>query len=277
MHQRHILCCSASLKIEFILILKDDYVIIETEVICLNVSRSSRAEDFLKLYRMLEGLLENRYVAHAMNHSSVVREYLDDPDSMPFRTQLDLCREIRNLLSHNADAAGEPVVEPSEAMIDTLKQIIEHVQRPRLALECGTPGDRIMFAFSNERVVDVIRRMQKHGYSHVPVRDGKRLIGVFSAAGFLTYLDRNGFSHVSEDMRIADMKDAIGFESGRSEKYIFLPSSATILVAQEAFQKRRERNSRVAVAFITRDGESTQDILAMLTPWDVLRDESGEQ
>ena len=26
MHQRHILCCSASLKIEFILILKDDYV-----------------------------------------------------------------------------------------------------------------------------------------------------------------------------------------------------------------------------------------------------------
>ena len=242
----------------------------------LSETRSVRADEFLKQYRRLEGLLEQRYVNHRMSHSSVVREYLDDPDSVPFRTQLDLCREIRNLLSHNSDDAGEAVVEPSAYMLDALIKVIEHVQLPRLAVEFGTPGDKIFFAHPNERAIEVIRRMRKMGFSHVPVmRDGV-LLGVFSAAALLAHLERNGFSELRDDMRIAEMKDAIGFNFERNEKYMFLPENATLLTARDAFQQRTKRNSRVAAVFITKDGESSQDILAMLTPWDVLRDNAGE-
>lgn len=233
------------------------------------------AEEFLKLYRRLEGLLEIRYMGRKLNHSSVVREYLDDPDSLPFRTQIDLCREIRNLLSHNADENGEPVIVPSENMIGIMYKILDHVQKPQMAVDCGTPKEKILFAHPNERVKDIIRSMQKQGYSHVPVRDSGRLVGVFSAASLLIYLEGLGNMSVGDDMRIADLKDAIEFKHERSEKYVFLPADATILTVRDTFQKRRERNSRVAVVFITKDGESTQDILAMLTPWDVLRENNG--
>ena len=259
---------------EYILILRECCVIIKTEVINLNGMTAERAEEFLKQYRRLEGLLERRYAGKKTEHSSVVREYMFDPDSVPYRTQLDLCREIRNLLSHTSDDAGEPVVDPSQSILDTLKRIIEHVERPILAVECGTPGEKIVFAHPNERVTEVIRRMRKMGYSHVPVKEGKRITGVFSSAALFAYLDRNGFCGTGNDMRIADLDTAVEFDHDRSEKYVFMPQEATILAVRDAFRKHNERNSRVAAVFITKDGESSQEILAMLTPWDVLREDA---
>ena len=61
----------------------------------------TRSERFLKLYRVLEGLLDKRYSGRREG-SSVVMEYLRDDDSEPYRQQLDLCREIRNLLTHTS-------------------------------------------------------------------------------------------------------------------------------------------------------------------------------
>ena len=69
-----------------------------------------RAETFLKMYRVLEGLLEDKY---GNSNSSVVMDYINDPDSEPVRQRLNLCRELRNLLTHNAGSDGEPVCEPS--------------------------------------------------------------------------------------------------------------------------------------------------------------------
>ena len=73
----------------------------------------SRAETFLQKYRILEGLLEKRYDGRKTGGPSVVYEYIRDEDSEPVRVDLDLLREIRNLLSHNACDDGNAVVEPS--------------------------------------------------------------------------------------------------------------------------------------------------------------------
>ena len=49
-----------------------------------------RSEQFLKLFRMLEGLLEKRYAGKRTSSGSVVMEYLRDADSAPVRTDLGL-------------------------------------------------------------------------------------------------------------------------------------------------------------------------------------------
>ena len=226
----------------------------------------------MQTYRRLEGLLEKRYAGHRMTSPSVIMEYLRDPDSEPCRTELDLCRDIRNLLSHNTDRAGEAVVEPSEDMLAALRDIIEHVQHPRMAIDYGTPRDKIVFAHPNDLALDVMHRMQRLGYSHVPIRVRNVLTGVFSAGSLFLHVERHGLSGLSEDLRIGDLKDALDFGDQRSEKYMFLPVDATLLTVRDAFEKRRERNNRLAVVFITEDGTRQSDILSMLTPWDVLRD-----
>ena len=69
-----------------------------------------RSERFLKLYRILESVLEKRANGKRVAAGSVVMDYLHDADSVPVRADLDMCRAIRNLLSHSVDEAGEPVV-----------------------------------------------------------------------------------------------------------------------------------------------------------------------
>ena len=134
----------------------------------------TRSERFLKLYRVLEGLLDKRYSGRREG-SSVVMEYLRDDDSEPYRQQLDLCREIRNLLTHTSDERGEPVVEPSESVLKALEAIIRHVSMPRYAVDFGTPAERILCASPNDSALDVMRRMRKMGFSHGKGEDGRRV------------------------------------------------------------------------------------------------------
>lgn len=232
----------------------------------------TRAEQFLRMYRRIEGMLERRYAAHKLSSGSVVMEYLRDPDSEPVRSELDLCREIRNLLSHNVDADGEPVVDPSTATLKMLGDILEHIQHPQMAVNYGTPRDKIVFAHPNDLVINVMRHMSRLGYSHVPVRDKTGLTGVFSAGSLFAYLVEHGLESVEDELRIGDLKKALDFGDERNEKYVFLPVNATLLAVQDAFEKRKERNNRLAVVFITQDGTRQSELLAMLTPWDVLRD-----
>lgn len=236
-------------------------------------NKKDRAEAFLTLFRTFEGMLEKRYADRAMTSGSVVKEYLKDPDSEPLRSEIDLCREIRNILSHNTDADGEPVIVPSEGVIRRMREIIDHVNHPQMAIQYGTPAERILFANPNDLALNVMRHMLKMGYSHVPVVERNRLIGVFSSGSLMVFAAKKGLSQVRDELRIGEMKDAIDFGDERSERFMFLKDDATLLNVRDAFEKRRVRNHRLAVVFLTRDGTRHTPVQAMLTAWDVLRDD----
>ena len=235
--------------------------------------QEGRSEQFLRLYRKLEGVLEKRYSGKKVS-SSVVMEYLHDPDSAPCRADLDMCRDIRNLLTHNDDEDGQPVVEPSEGVVELLGDIVDYVQRPRLAMDYGTPGEKIMFAHPNDLALDVMRHMLRMGYSHVPVRDKTGLVGVFSAGALMSYVGERGFEALKDDLRIGDLKKELSVDNEHTDKYLFFDSETTLTTVRMAFEKPQERNRRLAVAFITEDGGQHSQVLAMLTPWDALKDKN---
>ena len=236
----------------------------------------SRAEAFLKMYRILEGALEKRLEGRRQG-TSVVMDYLKDEDSEPYRSQLNLCREIRNLLSHNADESGEPVVEPSEAVLASLREILEYVSAPRYAIECGTPQERILCAHSNDLAIEVMHRMSRQGFSHVPVMERGRLTGVFSVGSLFGYLERRGLDALDNSTRIGQLKDALDVDSHGSEKYRFMPRDATMQQVRAAFEERPGRNSRLSAVFITEHGSRDEPLLALLTPWDVLKDSAAAE
>jgi hypothetical protein len=183
-----------------------------------------------------------------------------------------MCREIRNLPAHNNDEEGQPVVEPSEGVVELLGGIVDYVQRPRLAVDCGTPGEKIMFAHPNDSALDVMRHMMRMGYSHVPVRDKTGLVGVFSAGALMSFIGDRGFNGLGDDLRIGDLKKALSVDNERTDDYLFVDSSTTMTTVRKAFEKQKERNRRLAVVFITEDGGQHSQVLAMLTPWDALKD-----
>ena len=231
----------------------------------------TRSEMFLKMYRVLEGALEKRYSGRRQG-SSVVMEYLRDEDSEPYRYQLNVCREIRNLLSHNSDEDGEPVVEPSEAILSSLQEIVDYVTKPRLAVDYGTLSDRILWAHANDPAIEIMHRMDRMGYSHVPILEGGKIIGVFSPGVLFAYLEECGLDSLRSNARIGQMRNQFDLSGRNASKFMFLPEDTTIVQARAAFETHRERNSRLSVIFITRTGTREEPLLAMLTPWDVLKD-----
>ncbi len=223
-----------------------------------------RAEVFLKLYRVLEGLLEEKYG----RASSVVMEYMNHPDSEPVRTKLDLCRELRNLLTHNAGADGEPVCEPSQQVLDSLYAVIAHVQKPRPAINAATPAESLLTAGMEDPLLPVMRRMTDYGYSHVPVLEDGRVTGVFSASCLLAHLARGGY--VNEQTRMRHLGRYLGLEERASGRYAFLAADASCNDAIAAFEAHSSRNNRLMAIFITQNGNPAEPLLGMLTPWDVL-------
>lgn len=229
-----------------------------------------RAETFLSMYRVLEGMLGEKYPDANPKTSSVVMMYIQDPESEPVRNKLDTCREVRNLLTHNAADDGSPIVEPSQALLDSLYEIISYIEKPQSALEYATKADNILRAHPNERILDVMRRMYKNGFSHVPVIDDDRLTGVFSKSSVFRYLIEKGY--IDDDARIHEMRDSIKITGQRGCRYVYLPASATYLEARAKFENMSGRNNRLAAIFITETGDENGALLGMITPWDVMKD-----
>ena len=223
-----------------------------------------RSETFLKMYRVLEGLLEEKYG----RASSVVMEYLNNPDSEPVRSQLDLCRELRNLLTHNAGENGEPVCEPSAETLDSLYAIISHVQKPRPAINAATPASTLLTAGTEDLLLPVIAEMDRQGFSSVPILSDGRITGVLSASSLLSYLAHGGY--INAQTRLRHLSRYLTLDGRSTGRYSFLSAEASCNEAIAAFESHSARNNRLLAIFITRDGSPDQPLLGMLTPWDVV-------
>ena len=129
----------------------------------------NEAYEFLNLYKRLEDLLEAKLNVGETRRGSVVVEFMNSAEGEPYREKLNLCREIRNVMTHNADLDGEPVVMPSDAVVDSLREIVSAIESPRPAAEYATPLEHLMTARMEDYVLDLMRRMEERGFSHVPV------------------------------------------------------------------------------------------------------------
>ena len=229
-----------------------------------------RAETFLSMYRVLEGMLGQKYANSDRKVSSVVMQYIQDAESEPVRQKLDLCREVRNLLTHNSDADGQPLIEPSQALLDDLYEIIRYVEKPQPALMFATQAENILRAHMNDRAADIMRRMEKHGYSYAPIIENGRMTGVFGKHTVFSYVLENGC--ISQDTRIRDFGSLLETENQKGQRFMFMGLGASYLDARAAFEKHVARNNRLAAIFITDTGDGSGKILGMLTPWDVMKD-----
>lgn len=230
------------------------------------------SEIFLQKYRILEGLLEKRYEGKKTSSSSVVIEYIREDDSEPVRVDLDLLREIRNILSHNANSTGSAVVEPSDEIVARLENVLAYVSRPHRACDFGTPAESVFSAHPNDNLFAVMRTMHNRGYSHVPVQDKGGIIGVFSMRCVFDYLAENGMHSLDENARISLLADGYRLDRDTGMRYMFVSEDTSIVTVRRAFQACPEKNRRLGAVFVTRNGTPNEKLICMLTPWNVLSD-----
>lgn len=231
----------------------------------------NEAYEFLNLYKRLEDLLEAKLDVGEARRGSVVVEFMNSPEGAPYKEKLNLCREIRNLMTHNADLGGEPVVLPADAVVETLREIVAAVERPPRASEYATPLEHMLTARMDDYALEMMRIMEKNGFSHVPVLRRGRVEGVFSVSTIFSAAIRSDRFSIDENACVGDFELLLPPERHLCEQFRFIRADASLGEACRAFEtKGKARRKRVAALFLTEDGTQQSRLLAMLTPWDLI-------
>ena len=231
---------------------------------------SDKADEFLDRYRALEEALVKKYDLDEKSYGSPVVKFISDRESEPYRDRLNVCREIRNLLSHHAEFGGERIVQPSDMLIKFLEKVTEYVLRPPLALECATLYADILKTTPSQKAQTVMKKMERQGFSHVPVIENGGCTGVFSVSTVFTYSLMHGMSVITDDMLISDFAEILPIEKHTTERFMFVDRNATIHDVLTEFDRRVQNRKRLAAVFITDNGSRGGRILGMLTAWDLI-------
>ena len=238
----------------------------------------NRADEFLDLYKQMEALLDEKYGESAGRRGNAVTRFINEPAGREYREELDLCREVRNLLTHNPDINGHPVVDPAPALLETLRRAIARLEEPASVLEYATPASQIFVSSPGERTLAVMEAMGRRGFSHIPIIYQSQIQGVFSVSTLFSY--QLNYPHETLKLRsstIRDFKEFTPIYNHTCERFMFMKPTQTYWDAQEAFEKGNSPyKKRLAAIFITRTGDWRGRLLGMLTPWDIIgQDENG--
>ncbi|MGM9634693.1 MAG: CBS domain-containing protein [Candidatus Avispirillum sp.] len=225
-------------------------------------------ELFLNTYRDLEELLCAKYGMR----SGAVQEFAAR-EGKRYSEDLNLCRDIRNLLSHHAEVDGSDAVIPSEAVQRRLEEILAFAKDPPRALSVSTRLENLFRAEPDDKVSYLTDAMERRGYSHVPVLDKEhRLTGVFSVSTLFSYAKRHpDFSF--KELTVVDMADCLPPESHATEKFGFVDRDAGLGEIRDSFRSNGPASRRVAAVFVTSDGTAGGKVLGMITPWDIIKKE----
>ncbi len=228
-----------------------------------------RSDDFLELYRQFEDALDEKYANQKRKYTSVVIEYLKDDESQSFREKIDLCRDIRNVLSHNAKINGKDLVTPADELGEILIKATKQIKQPPRAIDFGTQGEDIFYAGINQTALKIMSIMNKRGYSHVPIIQNGKFIGVFSQGAVFRYVLNNYTTPITKKTTLLQMRETLPIHA-HSENYEFCPATLSVFEAKKKFETVKSRDKRISVIFITKDGTEEEELLCMITPWDII-------
>ena len=235
------------------------------------------AREFLNLYKKMESLLDEKYGQDTGRRGGAVTRFINEPAGREYREELDLCREVRNLLAHNPDMDGHPVVEPAPALLETLRDAIRRLEAPTPALNFATLASELLVTAPSQKTLTVMEAMNRRGFSHIPIIFQNQMLGVFSVSTLFSYQ----LAYPDEPLKLAnshidDFKEFTPIRNHDCERFMFMNPTHTYWDAQDAFEKGSSPyQKRLAAIFITKTGDWRGRLLGMLTPWDIIGKEDA--
>ncbi len=231
---------------------------------------NSQTEKFLQLYKQLEFEGRRIYFPNSKENESIIGRLFTVPQLKKFKEDLDYCRVVRNFLTHNPKVGGVYPIIPSYEMIKLLEKCLNVISNPPKALDFAVPIERIYTASPDSKLSEVVKVMNSFTYTHIPIIDGERLIGVFSENTVFTYMCYENSITINEDTEIRQFQKYIPLDEHLNEYFAFLPETAYLYEVQELFKYTPGRKKLLTVIYITKNGKRDEEIIAMITPWDLL-------
>ena len=227
----------------------------------------NRTDVFLDQYRQLESVIRDKY--DLQETQSPVGFLVRQPEFRTIRTELDYCREVRNLLSHTPKVNNNYGIEPSDDLIELIKGTIQRVQNPPTASRIAIPREKILCKEMTDYVLPTMKDMNEHVFTHIPIlRDGS-VIGVFSENTILSYLIDEEIVCIDADTRFVDMEKYLPLSAHKAESFRFVARNTSLGSITSLFEEALTSTDRIGMVFVTNSGKPTEKLLGIITAWDI--------
>ena len=229
----------------------------------------NQTERFLEAYRRLEAVAPRVLTREQQRASGgVISRLLRHPKFDPYREELDCCREVRNLLTHEVRVGGEPAVIPSLAMIAFLESMVELIEHPTRVRDRMTPVEAMIVVREDTLVVEMMETMWKEGLSRVPLLEKGVVKGMLSLETIF-HATMEGKA-VTKGTRVRDLAAYLPLDNAPQTHYTFISPETTIEIAEEIFKRGQGKKNKLRALLVTENGEAGERLLGILTPYDIL-------
>ena len=225
-------------------------------------------EEFLESYAQLEKAValtfprdKNRqHVVNCLMENHVVG--IDWP-------RLQKLRTIRNVFSHNPRKDGDDVYALNDSAVTFLNKVIEIVRSlPKVGNVCK-PIKKVYTCHLDTAISDVVSKMVKSVYSHVPVLDDQnKVIGVFSESTMLE-MHRNGWTH-KNTARMKSISDLLPIKCHKADDFPFVATSAPVPYLRRLTDTALVDGKRIGLFLVTENGQTEEPLTGILTVWDLV-------
>lgn len=171
--------------------------------------------------------------------------------------------EFRNLLSHNND-----VCYATPSFLLRFLTLADGFLYPVKAIDISTLYEKLIMCSCSSNVLETIKKMRDGCISHVPVVEGGKLQGIFSA-GTLFDIAADDETQFSKNWTMKDILPYLNRHS--NEDFVYVKPSLPAVDVSSLFNKSASHQKRTAVVFVTSDGTSKGMLLGMITPADLLK------
>lgn len=227
---------------------------------------------FLELYRQLEREGRRAYFPNAQDKEAIMGRLMSVPELRMYKDDIDYCRVVRNFLVHTPKVKNQYPIFVSNEMLQLMEEIVDRVKNPIKAIDYAIKIENMYTAQLNSNIIDVVRHMQASGFTHVPVLENGKLIGVFSGNVIYTYLSTADDINLNFNSKICDLIEYLPVYNHTNEYFAFMSADSSFHDIRQLFKIDAKSMKQLAAVFLTQTGKNNEKLLAMLTPYSILRD-----
>lgn len=230
--------------------------------------------EFLNKYKEFEESIRKRYNLSDSSDDKPVFYLMNQREFKPFSAQINLCRQARNLLSHNPKIRNDYPILPTRSLIDVLDDLNGKIKNPPRVSSIMINAGLVFSASNRDRVLPVLKAMNEKIYTHVPILEDGRVVGVFSENTLLTLLANKQIVMIDDNYSFqeSEIRELLPINAHAAEKFVFIAKDMTVFELKEIFEKAVKEGARIGLAFVTHTGKAEEKMLGIVSPWDIAGD-----
>jgi len=228
----------------------------------------TNADKYIQAYKELETTV--RSIFNLPQGKSISYILSKERSTAFLKKEIQYCQDVRNLLQHREKISDKYPIVPTDEMVAYINNTIERLKNRPRCYDIAIPKSRIFSATMKDNVRQTINTMREYRYSHVPVIDRGKLVGVLSEHSIFNYVVDEGIVDIDDNLILEDLSKYLSIDRDDVEVFSFQPASLYIDELEEVFEKEFHKGNRLGMVFLTVNGRSDQEVTGILTPWDVL-------